>query len=81
MTLAGQPAGTAQVCGTHMAVLPTFVCLRQYHRYLDLLRQPGGVSRAVWDEMRQLSGEGRVPLLLCLQAAHWATDALDALIT
>ncbi|PSC73920.1 Zinc-peroxisomal [Micractinium conductrix] len=24
-------------------------------RYLDLLRQPGGVSQAVWDEMRQLS--------------------------
>jgi insulysin len=24
-------------------------------RYLDLLRQRGGVSRAVWDEMRQLS--------------------------
>lgn len=29
-------------------------------RYLDLLRQPGGVSRAVWDEMRQLSGAAAV---------------------
>lgn len=62
------------MCDMHMAALPTFICLCQYHRYLDLLRQPGGVSRAVWDEMRQLSGKGGVPLLLWLPTGprmHW----------
>ena len=30
-------------------------CSLRPRSYLDLLRQPGGVSQAVWDEMRQLS--------------------------
>lgn len=55
-------------CATSF-VNPTWVPAR-CRRYLDLLRQPGGVNEEVWREMRQLAGGKRRRRRLCAAMLH-----------